>query len=396
MGGGTGMAKLADQSSRHTGGDATSDHPLAANGGASTPAGYPLPVSTWDLIAGSPLRIEGYSFQRLAQQVSSGFERVTTVVRLFGDGEQGVGEDVTYTPDDHAALLAWGTRLPLAGKHTLASLAEKLDELELFPSPPALVAARHYRRWAFESAALDLALRQQGRALHEALCRRPQPVRFVVSRRLAEPPRAAEIAALLAAAPGLRFKLDPTTAWDDGLCRDLAALGVVDCIDLKGAYQGTVVDLAPDPVLYGRVAAAFPAAWIEDPAVTAETRPVLEPHAGRITWDAVIHSTADIDVLPWRPQALNCKPSRFGSLRALLDFYDRCAADGIALYGGGQFELGPGRGQIQYLASLFHSDGCNDVAPVGWNAAEPAAGLPVSPLAPEPQSAGFRWGRDAR
>ena len=33
------------------------------------------------------------------------------------------------------------------------------------------------------------------------------------------------------------------------------------------------------------------------------------------------------------------------------------------MYGGGQFELGHGREQIQRLASLFYADGPNDVAP---------------------------------
>ena len=353
-------------------------------------------MRTWDLLAAIPVRIEGYSFQRLAQPVSSGFERVTTVVRLFGDGEEGVGEDVSYTAEDHDRLLGWGTRLPLAGKHTLASLSEKLDEVDLFPVEPALPVSRNYRRWAFESAALDLALRQQSTTLAAALRRKPAPVTFVVSRRLAASPAAAELAALLAAEPGLRFKLDPTAGWSDEVCRDVAALGVVDCVDLKGAYQGTAVDNPADPELYARVVEAFTEAWIEDPAVTDATRPVLEAHAARITWDAVIHSAADIDALPWSPRALNSKPSRFGPIHALLDFYDRCAADGIALYGGGQFELGPGRGQIQYLTSLFHPHTANDVAPGGWNAVVPAAGLPASPLAPEPQGTGFRWGRDPR
>ena len=45
-----------------------------------------------------------------------------------------------------------------------------------------------YRRWAYESAALDLALRQNGMSLHEALGREPRPVNFVVSLRLGEPP----------------------------------------------------------------------------------------------------------------------------------------------------------------------------------------------------------------
>ena len=62
------------------------------------------------------------------------------------------------------------------------------------------------------------------------------------------------------------------------------------------------------------------------------------------------------------------------------------------MYGGGQFELGPGRGQIQYLASLFHADGPNDVAPSGFNDPDVLDGLPTSPLEPQPSAVGFRWG----
>jgi hypothetical protein len=76
-------------------------------------------------------------------------------------------------------------------------------------------------------------------------------------------------------------------------------------------------------------------------------------------------------------------------VKRLFDFYDACEGEGIALYGGGQFELGPGRAQIQLLASLFHPDAPNDVAPSGYNATVPVAGLPVSPLAITPQT-GFR------
>jgi hypothetical protein len=61
------------------------------------------------------------------------------------------------------------------------------------------------------------------------------------------------------------------------------------------------------------------------------------------------------------------------------------------MYGGGQFELGPGRGQIQYLASLFHPGASNDVAPAGYNAPGPVAGLTSSPLDPDLPPIGFRW-----
>jgi hypothetical protein len=178
---------------------------------------------------------------------------------------------------------------------------------------------------------------------------------------------------------------------------ELASLGVVDSVDFKGHYKGTPVDLETDPVLYQRVIAALPEAWIEDPDLTPETERVLDSHRDRITWDAPIHSIEDIaavtfggEALP--PRMVNIKPSRFGSIEALFAAYDYCDENGIGAYGGGQFELGPGRGHIQYLASLFHPDTPNDVAPGGYNHAEPPPGLPDSPLDPVPSETGFRWG----
>ena len=98
-----------------------------------------------------------------------------------------------------------------------------------------------------------------------------------------------------------------------------------------------------------------------------------------MTWDAPIHSAADIADQPWPARTINIKPSRFGTLRALLDTYDHCAAYGIDAYGGGQYELGPGRGQIQYLAALFHPDAPNDLAPAGFDHPAPPPDAPCSP-----------------
>ena len=53
-------------------------------------------------------------------------------------------------------------------------------------------------------------------------------------------------------------------------------------------------------------------------------------------------------------------------------------------------ELDVGRGQIQLLASLFHSEGPNDTAPGGYNFDTPAADLPSSPLPADPAPTGFR------
>jgi L-alanine-DL-glutamate epimerase-like enolase superfamily enzyme len=353
-------------------------------------------VSTWEQLADLPVAIEDYALEALSARVSSDFDRSSTVIHLRGAGAEGVGEDVTYDAVDHAILQAdfsapGGGPLPLAGRWTLESFAERIAELDLFPQPPQREVSRRYRVWAYESAALDLALRQAGTTLHEALGREPRPVRFVVSLRLGEPPSLAPLSERLSRYPGLRFKLDPTSSWDEALIARLAATEAVDSVDFKAYYSGSIVDQPADPVLYERVVGALPQAWIEDPALTPETDAVLAAHRERFSWDAPIHSVADIEALRYPPRMVNIKPSRLGGLRNLLDAFDYCAARDIGNYGGGQFELGVGRGQIQYLASLFHGDAPNDVAPTGYNLPEPPAGLPESPLAPTPSAVGFRW-----
>jgi L-alanine-DL-glutamate epimerase-like enolase superfamily enzyme len=347
----------------------------------------------WGRIADLPLEIEDYALERLERAVSSDFTRVSTVLRFRGgDGHEGLGEDVSYDAEDQAALQDAGPTQPLAGTWTLESFCDHLATLDLWPEPARHDASRLYRVWAYESAALDLALRQAGVPLHEALGREPKPVRFVVSLRLGEPATMAPLRARLDRYPSLRFKLDPTSSWNDELVAQLAATGAVESVDLKGLYVGSVVDNPADPVLYRRVAEGFPDAWIEDPAITDETWPALAPWQDRITWDANIHSVEDIIGLPFPPKVVNVKPSRLGGLRPLFAAYEYCDEHGIGMYGGGQFELGVGRGQIQHLASLFHPDGPNDVAPGGYYDVDPPEGLPDSPLPVAASATGFRWG----
>ncbi len=292
--------------------------------------------------------------------------RRTTVIHLHGAGQEGVGEDVTYEEEHHDSV-----ELPdFAGEHTIDSFS-------------ALVADQAgYRTWGLESAALDLALRQAGRSLADAVGREAAPVTFVVSQ--------SAVHELRDLYPEIRFKLDASDKWTDEVVAELAATGAVEVVDLKGLYEGDWVDATPSAELYGRVAEAFPEAWLEDARVNDETRAVLEPHRARLTWDFPIHSVDDVEALEWEPRCLNSKPSRFGSVKRLFDFYDHCEAKGIAVYGGGQFELGPGRGQIQHLASLFHADAPNDVAPKEYNDGGPRPGLPQSPLAPASPEPGFR------
>jgi hypothetical protein len=318
-------------------------------------------VSTYDRVKDLPLHIDGYELEPLEQEVARGFTLRRTVIVLRGAGEEGRGEEVDYNPVIQQEFQARRGELPLAGEHTL-------DSFSLLQS-----GQTEYRRWALESAALDLALRQAGLPLGEAIGATPQPLRFVVSTRLGNVLRWLELY------PGLRFKLDPDRDWSDEFIEELSYAGVVDTLDFKGIYRGDFGS-PPDPELYARIAAAFPESWIEDPALTRDTSRALAAHRGRITWDAAIHEWSDVEALPFKPLCLNSKPSRVGSVKRLFDFYDACEREGIALYGGGQFELGPGRAQIQLLAALFHPDAPNDVAPSGYNATEPVAGLPVSPL----------------
>ena len=350
-------------------------------------------MATYDRIRNLPLVIDSYALEPLEANVSSDFTRLTTVVRMFGGGHEGVGEDVTYDALDHIAMQDAGPAQPLAGEWTMESFSRHLDGLDLFPAPPVREPSIDYRRWAFESAALDLALRQAERSLAGVLDREPRPVTFVMSLRLGDPATIDPLRRRLESYPTLRFKLDPTDTWNEALVQELVDTGAVDSVDLKGHYKGTPVDVAANPALYKLVADAFPEAWIEDPDLSSpELRAALDGARDRITWDAPIHSVEDIEALPFPPKMVNIKPSRFGPLERLFAAYDYCDERGIGAYGGGQFELGPGRGHIQYLASLFHPDTPNDVAPSPYNLPEPPPGLPVSPLEPLVEPIGFRWG----
>ena len=350
-------------------------------------------MSTFDRLADLPLQVDGCSLEGLSAQVSSGFERLSTVLHLHGGGEQGVGEDVVYDAEDQIAWQRAGTGHDLTGTTTLGAFCERVDALDLFPVEPQREVSRLYRRWTFHCAALDLALRQAGEPLHAVLGREPAPLTFVVSLRLGEPPSLDPVLSRLARYPSLRFKLDATSSWTPQLIAALAETGAVDSIDFKAHYHGSTVDQGADPVLYARVVQAFPQAWLEDPDVEDPgTAAALAADHDRITWDAPIHSISDIEALPFAPRMVNLKPSRLGGLQRLCDTYDYCAEHGIGAYGGGQFELGPGRGQAQYLASLFHPHTPNDLSPVGFHDDDPKPGLDISPLAPVPSATGFRWG----
>jgi L-alanine-DL-glutamate epimerase-like enolase superfamily enzyme len=346
----------------------------------------------WSRLAELPLTIESYEFERLSRQFSYGHERVTTRIRLRGGGFDGLGEDVSHYDTEETTLHVAGQVFPLAGAWTLESFCDHLARIDQWPVPAQWDMMERWRNWAFESAALDLALAQAGRPLHEVLGREPAPVRFVNSLGLGDPPTFDPIARRLAAHPDLRFKLDVTWQWPASLIDEVAATGAVEIVDFKGHYGLEMGELPALLAMYERAIAAFPDALLEDAHDLPEVASLLAGEGHRISYDAPIHSVADLDSTPLAPRALNIKPCRVGDLRSLLAVYDECSARGLLMYGGGMGELDVGRDQIQLLASLFHPGGPNDAAPAGYNEDTPAPDLPGSPLAARPAPVGFRRG----
>lgn len=329
-------------------------------------------MSLWDSVAGLEVKVDGYALERRESQTPSGWTRVTTTVVVEGEGATGQGEDVTYGADDHDHV---PDGLMLAGTWSLDDISRRLDELELWDGDPENHTGQDHRRWAFESALFDLALRQNELSLGKAVGRQELPVRFVVSTRAA-PDQWLEVE------PQLEFKLDAETDWDRPLLQRLRGLDRVRVVDLKAYYRGTSVDLAPDPDLYAAIVEELPDVIIEDAWLEGGLRETLAGAEDRLSFDAPVHSLADLDGLPLQPHWLNIKPSRFGTVRRLFEAIEACEERGIHMYGGGQYELGPGRPQIQRLAGVFYPEGPNDVAPSAYNEGEPRAGLPQSPLPP--------------
>ena len=274
----------------------------------------------------------------------------------------GAGEDVSYDPAAHDDF----PQPDLVGSRALWEYSQLLDEERPRGGDP------DHRRWAFESAGLDLALRQSGLSLAAALGREPRPVRFCISARRG-------IDEWLALYPGLELKVDAERFWDGPTTAALAATGAVRVVDLKAYYVGDFADFPREPERYRLVAGAFTDAVLEDAWLADGCREALDADE-RLSFDAPVHSLADLDALPLEPRWLNVKPSRFGRLKDVLDVVDVCEERDIRMYGGGQFELGPGRRQIQTLASVLYPDGPNDVAPSEYNTGGPRPGLPVSPL----------------
>ena len=325
--------------------------------GSDVAAEAPDARAVVEAVEALPVIVEGITVAVASRAVAGyGSEgRPTAVVRVVGGGSCGLGESVAWTLDDQARFAGRCPGLVPHGQHRLGELARRLE---------ASVEDR-YERAAVEAALVDLALRQRGTNLFRLASRIPQPVTFVLSFGTLSDP-AAELRALLAAAPGARVKVDVDPSWPDSVFADLAALEAVAVLDFK---------LRGDRRLVERAHARLPSALLEDPRLEPEA---VEPtFAGRVSFDAPIGRAADIARLPLQPAAVNVKPARMGGFLEALRAIAACQRAGLATYVGGMFEVGPGRKQVQVLASLFSPGAWNDVAPIPASAAGP---WPASPL----------------
>lgn len=351
-------------------------------------------MSLYDAFKDLSLTIESSEFVRHELAVSSGFDRVTTEIVAHGLGETGRGEDVTYDTLDHDVLQK-DASIDLKFEGTFDGFSQHLKTLPLWAAAPIRDVSKDYRTWGFESAALDLALRQNGLDFAEALGREWLPVRFILSLRLGEPPEISRVENWLKVAPWLEFKLDAENSWSRELFEQLGATGLVRQVDLKGYYTDSAVDNPPTERMYRDSVECFADAWIEDAAFTEETRSILEAPGvvERLTWDAQMHSVADIEALEFPPRGMNIKPSRFGTLSELLAVIEYCEAREIEMYSGGQFELSVGRAQLHAIASVFYPDTPNDASPVAYHGNDPVEGAPSSPLPvpPPDQRRGLSW-----
>ena len=358
-------------------------------------------MTLYNHITNLPFKITDYDIETIDREQLGGRTRTTTTVSLHGGDTTGRGEDVTYEAADHHALAdaeaeADGPLFALTGEYTFGDFSARLDDFDFFSTrEPEREAFHHYRRWAIESAGLDLALKQADTNLAEALGREYDPVRFVISSQLrgSETPTTDRVAAWLDSHPETELKVDVTAEWTPTLIEDLVTTDTVRILDLKGQYKGTPVDQPADPELYERVTEAFPEAIIEDPALTDKTEAVLAGEHARIAWDAPITGTESIEVLPFEPQWLNIKPSRFGTVKSLFETIEYCLANDLRMYGGGQGENAVGREHLHALASAFYPETPNDTAPSGYNDPGIDEELPPSPLSPPSNPRGLEWHR---
>ena len=142
-------------------------------------------VSDWEKLAGLPLRVESYELSGHDREYGD-FTRPSTLVHLHGDGQEGLGEDVVYDALDQIAHRDAGPdpRLHRGRRPWANSASSPAGSTSSRWRRRAMEASRNYRRWAYESAALDLGAQAGG----DLAAPGPRPRPRAAQLRLLDPP----------------------------------------------------------------------------------------------------------------------------------------------------------------------------------------------------------------
>jgi hypothetical protein len=349
--------------------------------------------SLWPRLAGLPLVIEACEYERLHAVLAYEFERITTRVRLVGAGVDGLGRTSPFR-EDGTALHETRRTLLLEGEWTLAAFCEHLETLELWPEPPEWDGALRFRRWAFESAALDLALRQAGHSLHDVLGLEPKPVRFVNSLGLGkepsiEPLRRRSLARPACASsstrrrPGRRRSSMRSRRRARSTRSTSRASTASSSRIPRRSVRCTTTFTRPFPTPIWRTRTTSPRE-LSGSATSSSACPMTRRSEAPTT-----------SARRRSPPALSTSSPRASAACA------SCSRSTHAVHGtNGRYMAvvwpsWAGHGQIQLFAALFHADAPNDVAPSGYNEEDPPGDLPASPLTPRPEATGSLDGVDA-
>lgn len=301
------------------------------------------------------------------QKIIDGSVHRTSTINIYGDGKTGYGEDVTFLPQYHDDLEGVCRRVVANDHLTLGEFVKSIRELEIFGVKPNDHESVCCRRWAFESAALNLALKQNSKSIGDFTNIQWVNPSYVVSLRVQSPKEIDRIKSILDILPSQKFKVDATSSWSDQMVYELASLNCISIVDLKGHYLNTPLEQSADMNLYHQVFEGLSDSYVEDPLICSETESLINFHRNRVTWDAPIFSSFDLDRMPVPGVGVNIKPSRCGGLRELIDLYDYCRKSARFTYFGGQYEVSIGREQNQYLAGLLCPNNFNDIAPTYFN-----------------------------
>ena len=294
-----------------------------------------------------------------------GFERVSTTIVMRGGGHEGRGEDICYTPTDHDACR------PAPARGRPRSPRSRAPRRRTCSRRPGLHAARDYRRWAFESAALDLALRQAGAA------RRGRRAAGAAALRRLDAARRARLAgrATGSSSRSTRFRASGTwRTWTPG--RDRAHPRVRS----QGALPRHPVDSVPDAAFHALIAGHFPEAVLEDVSLDADVLAALAGDLGRVSFDAPIHSLADVDALPCRSGTSTSSRRASARSRASSSASTPAWSAGSSCTAAASSSSASGAARSGDREPLLPGH-AERRRPPAYNAPEPVAGLPQSPLA---------------